>query len=783
MNVILKKLIKDFRYAKGKLVLLLLAASLSGWGISSVAYGFFITERDFEENFEKTYPADMTVVIRDYTPKIEAAILANEGVVDIERREVVTARIRNNEGSWMPVIIYAIDDLDKMRYDRIGVLDEVDNIPGKLLVDKNAFYFLSEGQQSIELLFKDEEEAIALDLDGKAHDARQAPARMEGIVYAYATSIDVLEPFLIKKQRRLLIKTNVSSDKEALKSLSEELKMATNKAGGRIVSTNIPNPGEHIHQGIVDGISFLQESGGTVLSVMGIILLSLILLTWIFPQVADIGVMKAIGASTRHIFSSYSLVLLGILLIGLTIGMPLGYKTGALYGKAVAFFQNFETVTTILPLQYHLMVLLSGIVVPFLFGVLPLFRSSKTSVNEALNKTFYIPHRGFFRISQQLISSTRLKYGVNNLFRQSQRTGLTMLLLAVGMGLFFTAANTEHSIRADLRSFAKTSPYEIVVALPDKMSREQVSYLDDLPFVQEVLGMTTQRVTYIPPDLGNPESSFVRIISSDFDIEDSYLLRGKMDKDCQDCIYVTGEEMRKSFSDVELGSSVELTGFDGQVSTYQFSGVFEDMVVIGAPFITFDDTVTNSFTGLAFKLKPNLPRQEFLDASNAIDDQFIDNGVNILALNSVSRRLGGIIGHLDPTFLVIKYTGVFTIVVGLFGLLIVLNLTIKERTREIGIMKSIGSPFRKISGMFNQEFLLISLLAALVGALLAIPVATAMINVIAETIIRHPVAFVNDNKTLLSTVIVMLLVQALLILVYNRWKIGKNARELLDHNF
>lgn len=67
MKVILWKLLSDFRLAKGQLLLLLLAASLSGWGISSVVYSYFMTERDFEENFVQTYPADMAVTIDNYT--------------------------------------------------------------------------------------------------------------------------------------------------------------------------------------------------------------------------------------------------------------------------------------------------------------------------------------------------------------------------------------------------------------------------------------------------------------------------------------------------------------------------------------------------------------------------------------------------------------------------------------------------------------------------------------------------------------------------------------------
>ena len=71
MKVILWKLIKDFRLAKVKLLLLLLAASLSGWGISSVVYSYFMTERDFKENFARTYPADMTVIVENYTKGLE----------------------------------------------------------------------------------------------------------------------------------------------------------------------------------------------------------------------------------------------------------------------------------------------------------------------------------------------------------------------------------------------------------------------------------------------------------------------------------------------------------------------------------------------------------------------------------------------------------------------------------------------------------------------------------------------------------------------------------------
>jgi putative ABC transport system permease protein len=783
MRVILRKLLLDFRKAKGKLLLLILAACLSGWGISSVAYGYFLTERDFEVNFLRTRPADMAVIIENYSDGLEERFLADQNVVDIERREVISARIKSSTDSWMPMILYAVDDLNAMRYDLFKFSEEADKVPGNIFIEQDAWFYLNEDQQKIEVLFAGDEEIVTWKVAGKVHDARQAPARMEGIVYAYSTSIEKIEPWLVEGRRRLLIKSNISSDKEQLDEMYERLNMIAKDFGGEIIAVNIPTPGKHIHQGIVDSIAFLQEVGGSILSVMGIVLLSLILLTWVYPQISDLGVMKAIGASTKHVFGSYALVLLFIVLAGLLIGMPLGYKTATLYNGAVAFFQNFEVVTALLPLSVHVFVLLIGLLIPLLFGILPLTSGAKTTVNDAMNKTFYVPNKRVFGVSQRLVASTRLKYGLNNLFRHSQRTMLTILLLAVGITLFFTASNLDHSIRTDLSDFEKTSRYEVLVMLPEEMQKEDVSFLDELPLVAEVVPINGGRVTYVPPTLGSPELSVARVLSPEIIIDSNNIHRGKIDKSCANCIYVCGEEMKERYKKVELGETIELTSISGEKRSYIFSGVINDLVVLGAPFFIFNDSLTKKFNLLAFELKPELTSMEILNASNAIDNAFIDNGINLRRRYSVKRRLAGIVGHLDPTFLIIKIMGIFTIVLGLFGLIIVLNLTLQERTREIGIMKSIGSPFKKISDLYNQEFVLISLIALVVGGLLAIPLTTALISVIAETVIRHPVSFLGDFKAMGATATVIVVVQLLLISIYNRFKMRKNARELLDHNF
>jgi putative ABC transport system permease protein len=783
MRVILWKLISDFRFAKGKLLLLIVAASLSGWGISTVVYSYFMSERDFQENFVETYPADMAVVVDNYTEDLEAALLADENVIDIERREVISARIKNKNGAWMPVVLFAVEDLNNMRYDVFKIPDEANRKADNILIEQNAYYYLNADQSSIELQFRDKSESVVWEVAGKAHDARQAPATMEGLVYAYSTSIEKIEPYLIQGRRRLLIKTNVSTDRQLLEQIKDRLVMTVEASGGSIVGVKIPTPGEHIHQGIVDNISFLQETGGSILSIMGITLLSLILLTWIFPQVFNIGVMKALGASTRDIFVSYTIVLGILVALGLIIGLPLGYMTATTYNRFVAFLQNFEIVTAILPLYTHLLVIFVGMLIPLVFGIIPIAKGARTSVNDAMTKTFYIPRKGFFRISQRLISSSWLKYGLNNLLRQSQRTMLTILLIAVGVALYFTASNVDYSIRTDLNDFAEATRYEVVVTVPTEMNKTEVSFLDELPVIKSYSPMKVNRVTYVPPALGYPELSYARVLSTDIVIDDEYVQRGEIDKDCATCIYVSGEDMRNHFEGVTLGDSIELTYSSGETKSYVFSGVIRDLVVISSPFFIYDNEATKTFNALALELNGDLSLEQVNEVSNTVDDAFMDNGINLAGRSTVKERMAGIMNHLDPTFLIIKAMGIFTIILGLFGLIIVLNLTIQERTREIGIMKSIGSSYRKISALFTLEFLLISTIAIVIGGLLAIPLSNVLIDLLAETVIRHPVSFKNDFIIIGSSVGIILITQTVIISIYNRFKINQNARELLDHNF
>lgn len=83
----------------------------------------------------------------------------------------------------------------------------------------------------------------------------------------------------------------------------------------------------------------------------------------------------------------------------------------------------------------------------------------------------------------------------------------------------------------------------------------------------------------------------------------------------------------------------------------------------------------------------------------------------------------GLLDNINQTVGVIQIAGLFitglSLFVGAIGIMNIMFVSVKERTREIGIRKAIGAKKRAILGQFLSESAIICLLGGLVGLLLA----------------------------------------------------------------
>ena len=772
MKAIVINLLKSFWLAKGKLFLCVAASILTAWGISTMLYSKVMTDRDFEENFNASNPADMILTISNPSAATINQLYSSAQVETIERREAITCRIKNRNGSWMSLLVFAGDNIGKAAISKFDISGTVND--NAIFIERNGLSFLDTSKSaSIQLGAVD---TFTLSYAGRAFDPGLPPSQMEQMVYGY-TSITTIRQFLNKNSRRYLIKLKQKNLKEEkIREIGKTLTALVARSGSNVTSLVIPPPGEHPHQNIVNGISFLQKSFGIILSLLGVILLSLILITWLYPQIVTVGIMKTVGASARMVFNGYIIVSLLIIVIGLSIGLPLGYATAKMYSRFIDFIQNFTPVDLPLPLLNHLVIILPIVAIPMLFTAIPLFNIAKTSVYQALNKVFYTPYHLIFKLTNRVFSNSKIKYSINNLFRSNLRTSLLVLLLIAGIALFTAGFNLEHSLKTDFKNYLSNSTYGITVTIKDSL-KEELSFLKALPFVEKVEYIKNLGIQFKSTGKSYYENSIISNFPPGYELNNALLIKGEI-KPLQTNYLYFSQEYADDFKDIPLGGIIELKYWNGATEKFSFGGVIKNITHSG--FYRFTNTANSSYNELAIKIKDKYPAEK---ATKKLDDALMNNDINVKKISDSESRLLMLENHLKPTYLIIQVMGVITLIIALVGLFIVLNLSLQERLREMGIMKAIGGTVGSMVNMYLREYLFIAVISLTAGILIGNLLNAAICNLFGVMVIQVPVQPLVDNKILLFTIISFLVVQNLLISIYIRTKVIKASASMLSRVF
>lgn len=101
--------------------------------------------------------------------------------------------------------------------------------------------------------------------------------------------------------------------------------------------------------------------------------------------------------------------------------------------------------------------------------------------------------------------------------------------------------------------------------------------------------------------------------------------------------------------------------------------------------------------------------------------------VTVIEIGKMIERVTGI---LDRAAMAVQYVFVFTLLAGILVLVAAVLATRRERFHEAAILRTLGASRRYLSASMSREFILIGLLAGLMGSTIAAAVAWAMIELV-----------------------------------------------------
>jgi putative ABC transport system permease protein len=186
--------------------------------------------------------------------------------------------------------------------------------------------------------------------------------------------------------------------------------------------------------------------------------------------------------------------------------------------------------------------------------------------------------------------------------------------------------------------------------------------------------------------------------------------------------------------DIAVGDTLTITGPAGDQVSATVEGSVRDQSGLIVPFLTMsrstvrdqlggrDDFIT--FAGFAPGADPEATRER-------VDELLADRFPNAEARSQEELR-DEWSGEIETLITMIYVLLGLSVIVSVFGVVNTLSLTIFERTRELGMLRAIGTSRRQIRRMVRYESVVTALLGAIVGTVVGLGIGIIAVNALED---------------------------------------------------
>jgi putative ABC transport system permease protein len=724
-----RKLLGDLRASWGRLVAMQLAMALALSAVGAVLGARAVLRPAIRASYLATRPADMTIELAGGVDHaLLAAVRARPEVAAADRRQMVRARVKKQPGDpWQMLVLFVADFADL----RLGTFRPERGAwpppPGTLLLERTAPVVMGipapVDRGAAVTIQTPHGPPRSIGIAGTVHDAGQAPSWQEGRGYAYAT----VETLAMLGERPLLgdllVQLRPAPASSAEVENAAEGLVAWLRAQGRAVhEVRVPNLRQHPHQGLLDGVQIAMLVFSLVLLMLGAIVIATILSSILARQVREIGVMKAIGASTGQLVRLYATFIAVMGGIAVAIAAPLGAEGASAMIGGTARLMNISVVEPGVPWWAFAVQAALGVLVPLAIASVPILRATGRSVRQAL-----AIGDGGSGVARP--SLARLPMAVRNALRHPVRLAWTAGLLVAGAAFAMAAANIDRGLMSVSALLADARHFDVEIRLHEAVGREQVAGLGAVAGVDRLEAWAIADASYARPgqdvdvvhtypDGGHGSFALTALPSAGSELVSFPLVAGRwLTEDDTDSIVLGVNASRGA----RVGDRVTLS-VEGRRSTWVVVGLVQEVAGASA-FVT--EAGFRRATGqngvallrIATTARGGVERAAViaeLEAALAAAGVGVAYAMPSQVMRSIIDAHVVLIARI-----VIGLAGVVGLV-GLLGLASAIAIGVAERTREIAVMKAIGASDGRVFRIIVGEAVLVGAGSALIAVIVSI---------------------------------------------------------------
>lgn len=728
-----RKLIGDLFANKMRTVFVILAICIGVFGISVVINSYSILLREMDKNYMNTNPASATLWTDPLSDAYIQKIRDLPYIKDAEKREKVVGRIQVGNNEWKDIWLFVINNFNDVRLETF-TSEKGKVIPGKgeILLERKALSIAkAEIGQLLNIKIPDGN-ITGLKFTGTVHAPGLAPAWMEGFAYGYITpnTLKLLGGTSEKAELKILVSED-AMNKQHIQDNAYMLKEYLENDGIQITRIDIPKPSKHPHYTQMATLLFLMEIFGFLALILSGVLVANMINALLEQQIRQIGIMKAIGASSLQIAGLYQGMVLILALTAILVSLPAGIYAGRGYAWIAAEILNFKIYSYNIPIYVFILEFTVGLFVPLLTAFYPIVKGSRITVRKAINDygisqekyggntTEVLPKKLAFLPRPFLLS-------LRNTFRRKGRLIFTMLVIAAGGTAFIVAMNIFASMYNTVDEKINSISYDIKITFNRQQKLTNIEdTISEIPGVAKVeawSGISASRV-YEDGTCGN-NFSIIAPPSSTRLMLPPPLYSGRWLEPNDKNAMVINQRLLSNEPDIKVGDEIYLR-IKELDTKWKVIGISKEL--IGRPEVFINSeylTEVMKKEGLARNaviVTNNHSYSTQSEVAKLVEKSMADKGMHVSSLTKILEYRKTIEDHLIiiASFLIIM--SVLVVIVGGLGLATTISINVLERTREIGIMRAVGASTNSLTGIIITEGMIIGILSWFISMVLSWP--------------------------------------------------------------
>ena len=800
-----RKVFSDLGDNKLRTALVVISIAIGVFSVGMISGSYIIIYGDMSASYGGATPANIKIAADPFEQDFVDTIANLPDVKDAEGRRLVNVRVRIGEDRWTAMDLIAIDDFENSR---INLLLPVDGLPApgerQVLFDLDALEDIT-AQVGDQIEFQLPDGTIKhMPLVGVVLDQTTSAGDFLSPPLGYI-SMDTLEWLGQPENYNYLyaIVAENSNDEAHIRQVSTQIIDKLEKTGRQAHRTRLAKSSEHPMTSIVQAILGVLGALGILIVFLSSSLIANTLNALLNQHLRHIGVMKLVGARSFQIFGMYIVLILTFGAIALVIAIPTGGRAAYALSELIASEMNFNlSPYRIVPAAILIQVAIASLV-PLAAGFVPINNGSRISVQRSLSGDLARSDKSTAHSEQNKPADSSLAKRVSrfprplllslrNTFRRKGRLLLTLITLTTGGAIFIAVFNVRISLHSYIDRIGNYFLADVTLNFdrPYRLS-EVKKYAMMIPDVRQVEGWAYASAEAIYPNGEVADNIAVLAPPVDSKLVDPILMTGRWIQAGDQRAIAVSEALLDAFPDLQPGDTLRLK-INGDEQDWEVVGIFKfvnttERTLAYASYDYISEMLNLANQSVSFRILSNQnlqgqAQEEYqYRLANDVDRFFRKNGFHVNEVEAGQSSLKTASEGLDVLVTFLLIMALLTASVGSMGLAGTMGMNVLERTREIGVMRSIGAVDLEIVKTVMVEGMLIGLISWFFGALLSFPISSMLSSIIGLAIFSTPVDLVFTAQGFVIWLVLVLVLSVLASVLPARSAARLTIREVLAY--